>query len=54
VAVEAFVEGRIGFTDIWACVQTVMKAHANVKKLSLDVLIKADAWAREQAAAFKK
>ena len=27
VAVEAFIEGKIGFADIWGCVQSIMKSH---------------------------
>ena len=49
VAVDAFVERKIGFTDIWAVVGETMGAHAIATADSLQNLIEADAWARQKA-----
>jgi 1-deoxy-D-xylulose-5-phosphate reductoisomerase len=49
VAVDAFIERRIGFTDIWAVVGETMDAHEVGAADSLSGLIEADAWARLKA-----
>ncbi len=50
VAVEAFLERRIGFTDIAAVVAGVLDDHrANGEPLSLDAIVDADARATEAA-----
>ena len=50
VAVDAFVDRKIGFTDIWRLVGQTMDAHTVGRGITLDELIKADADAREYAA----
>ena len=52
VAVEAFRDGKIPFPGIWHCVTAVMDAHATLPSNSLEAVIAADRWAREQAAIF--
>jgi len=49
VAVDAFCDGRIGYTDIWKTVQQVMDGHQLQQATDLDTLIAADAAAREAA-----
>lgn len=49
VAVDAFCDGRIGFTGIWNVVEQVMDTHQLAKASNLDVLIAADASARREA-----
>ncbi len=49
VAVEAFLDGRLRFVDIVPLVQRVLAAHRNVVAPSLDDILAADAWAREEA-----
>ncbi len=46
VAVDAFVEGRIRFSDIWAVVQKTMDQHQVNPATSLESVISADASAR--------
>ncbi|MEK7949324.1 1-deoxy-D-xylulose-5-phosphate reductoisomerase [Luteolibacter soli] len=50
VAVDAFIEGRIRFPDIWRIVGETMHAHEVAPACSLDGVIEADAWARGMAA----
>jgi 1-deoxy-D-xylulose-5-phosphate reductoisomerase len=50
VAVEAFLEGRIGFDDLPRVIVSVMEAHEPREASSIDVILQADAWAREAAA----
>ncbi|MEM9237664.1 MAG: 1-deoxy-D-xylulose-5-phosphate reductoisomerase, partial [Verrucomicrobiota bacterium] len=50
IAVDAFVERKIGFTEIWKVVGEVMEAHPVGSAGKLEGLIEADAWARERAA----
>ncbi|MFC5051145.1 1-deoxy-D-xylulose-5-phosphate reductoisomerase [Rubritalea spongiae] len=52
VAVDAFVEKKIGFTDIWRVVEQTMDAHQWKPGTSLEALIAADADARELAKGF--
>ena len=50
IAVSAFLDRRITFPRIWQLVEEVMNRHATVAKPSLDVILDADRWAREEAA----
>jgi len=50
VAVESFVCRRTGFADIIEIVETVMERHSNVAEATLDDILEADRWAREEAA----
>jgi 1-deoxy-D-xylulose-5-phosphate reductoisomerase len=50
VAVEAFVNRQITFLEITATVRHTMKAHKVVLHPTLDQILQADAWAREEAA----
>ncbi len=50
VAVDLFVNRRIGFPDITTTVARVMAAHRIVDHPSLDQILEADAWARQEAA----
>ncbi|MDR1401166.1 MAG: 1-deoxy-D-xylulose-5-phosphate reductoisomerase [Endomicrobium sp.] len=49
VAVEAFLNKEIRFTDIAKIVKKTMHAHTISKKMSLDSFIEADFWARHYA-----
>jgi 1-deoxy-D-xylulose-5-phosphate reductoisomerase len=49
VAVRAFVDRAIGFTDIVAVAQGVLDAHEPVDVDALDVVLGVDAWARRAA-----
>lgn len=49
VAVAAFLEERIPFPRIWESVEAVMQAHDVSQHPSLEALIEADRWAREEA-----
>jgi len=51
VAVEAFLQRRIRFSDIPQVVTSVMEAHRPEQAPSLDGILQADAWARERAGA---
>ena len=46
VAVQAFLEGRIGFVDLIPIVEAVLAAHGGVASPDLTGYIEADAWAR--------
>lgn len=50
IAVAAFLEGRLGFPQIWRLVEQTMRAHATTVHATLDEIIAADLWARERAA----
>ncbi len=50
VAVSAFLERKICFPRIWQTVAGVMDRHANVAHPDLDAILRADRWAREEAA----
>ncbi|MGJ8672223.1 1-deoxy-D-xylulose-5-phosphate reductoisomerase [Rubritalea sp.] len=52
VAVDAFIEQKIGFTDIWRVVEQTMDAHEVKPGKSIDELIAADADARQLAKGF--
>jgi 1-deoxy-D-xylulose-5-phosphate reductoisomerase len=49
VAVAAFLEGRIPFTEIVPLVERVLKSHRWVARPTIDDILAADAWAREEA-----
>src|SRR3954453_16216884 len=50
VAVSAFLKRAISFPRIWQTVGTVMDRHTNVAHPDLDAILRADQWAREEAA----
>jgi len=50
VAVEAFVNGQIGFPDISAVVRRTMERHQTVPHPTLPRILEADVWARGEAA----
>jgi 1-deoxy-D-xylulose-5-phosphate reductoisomerase len=49
VAVAAFLEGRLRFTDIAAVVKRVLEAHRWVAAPGLDEILAVDRWAKEEA-----
>jgi len=49
LAVDRFMRGEIGFTDIARVVDGVLSKHAGVADPSLDDVLQADRWAREVA-----
>ena len=49
VAVELFIEQKIGFNEITLLVQKVMKKHEVEPVDSLEIILAADQWARKQA-----
>ncbi len=51
VAVEAFLQERSSFPDIWRTVERVMDRHQVIQHPGLEALVEADAWARREAAA---
>jgi 1-deoxy-D-xylulose-5-phosphate reductoisomerase len=51
VAVETFMGGAIGFTDIAKVIDATLSAHDGRADPTLDDVLEADAWAREFAAA---
>ena len=48
VAVNAFLAGKIGFTDIYRVVESVLGLHQSASGESVDELMAADAWATKQ------
>jgi 1-deoxy-D-xylulose-5-phosphate reductoisomerase len=50
VAVEFFLEQRIGFLDIATLVEDTLEQHQGIPHPSLEEILAADAWARERAA----
>src|SRR5438309_4499831 len=50
VAVSAFLERKISFPQIWQTVAAVMERHTNVARPDLDAILRADQWARNEAA----
>ena len=52
IAVDAFCDGEIGYTDIWKLVEKVMDAHEVQPATDLQILIEADADARVLARGF--
>ncbi len=49
VAVQAFVDGQLGFAGIWDLVGQTMNAHTLKPGVELSELLEADLWAREEA-----
>lgn len=49
IAVEAFLEGRIGFTDIPAIIGDVMGSHERAEVKGIEAVLGADRWARQRA-----
>jgi 1-deoxy-D-xylulose-5-phosphate reductoisomerase len=49
MAVNAFIEGRIGFPEISQTVARVMDRHAVVARPRLEQILEADTWARHEA-----
>jgi 1-deoxy-D-xylulose-5-phosphate reductoisomerase len=49
IAVEAFLEGKLGFTSIARVIEKTMDAHDASAVNGLDVVRRVDAWAREYA-----
>jgi 1-deoxy-D-xylulose-5-phosphate reductoisomerase len=49
VAVEAFLEGKLGFTAIPRVIEKTMNAHAVERVSTLDTVRRVDRWARSQA-----
>lgn len=49
IAVDAFLNGGIRFTDISDIIQSTMQAHSPQPVLSVEAALEADRWAREKA-----
>lgn len=49
IAVERFLNGDLRFVDIWSLVGEVMNRHEVCPAHSLDTVLSADAWARDEA-----
>ncbi|MDO9308035.1 MAG: 1-deoxy-D-xylulose-5-phosphate reductoisomerase [Deltaproteobacteria bacterium] len=49
IAVDAFLNGRIGFVQIAETIERTMNAHTAHKLVSIDEVLKADMWSRETA-----
>ena len=49
IAVQGFIDGKIGFTGIVQVVEEVLAIHAGVTEPDLEDYLAADAWARRQA-----
>jgi 1-deoxy-D-xylulose-5-phosphate reductoisomerase len=54
IAVSAFLERKISFPRIWQTVSAVMDRHTNVAHPDLDAILRADLWARGEAAGLVK
>ncbi len=54
IAVSAFLERKISFPRIWQTVEQVMDLHTNVAHPDLDEILRADQWARGEAASIVK
>ncbi|GIX48688.1 MAG: hypothetical protein KatS3mg131_2899 [Candidatus Tectimicrobiota bacterium] len=54
VAVQAFLEEKLGFLDIPAVIEATMRAHTPVAVDSVAVALQADQWARQYALALVK
>jgi len=48
-AVEAFIEGKIGYSDITRLIRKVMDRHRVYEEPTIDDILAADRWAREEA-----
>lgn len=49
VAVDAFLNDKIDFTDIPHLIETTMRSHQVISKPSLNDILQADLWARQEA-----
>jgi 1-deoxy-D-xylulose-5-phosphate reductoisomerase len=49
VAVDAFLDGQITFVEIPQVIEEVMNSHQVAVSLTLETILKADQWAREEA-----
>jgi 1-deoxy-D-xylulose-5-phosphate reductoisomerase len=49
IAVEAYINGKIKFTDLPKIIEKVLASHNSVKNPSLEEILHADRWARIQA-----
>jgi len=49
VAVEAFLKGKIKFTEIACIIRETMEEHDAMPDTQLDAVIEADRWARRKA-----
>ena len=54
VAAASFLEKRLGFSGIWRVVDEVMNRHTSVAHPDLDAILRADQWARGEAAGIVK
>jgi len=54
VAVQLFLDHRIGFTDIARIVQQTLEQHRSINQPSLEEILAADNWARERATQFSR
>lgn len=54
IAVEAFLTGGIGFSEIPRVIEQVMNAHHVAVSLTLEGILEADRWARDQAETLTK
>ena len=54
VAVAAFLDRQVNFPRIWQVVEEVMNRHTRVAHPDLDAILRADQWARAEAAGFVK
>lgn len=52
VAVDAFLNERIKFSDIYRVIEKVVSRHKVVKNPTLDKILDADQWAREETKRF--
>jgi 1-deoxy-D-xylulose-5-phosphate reductoisomerase len=50
IAVPSFLQGKIGFPQIWETVEKVMDRHRVVHAKTLGPILEADRWARQEAA----
>jgi 1-deoxy-D-xylulose-5-phosphate reductoisomerase len=50
VAVDAFLDGKLGFAAIPSVIERTMNAHAAERVYGLDDVRRIDAWARQEAA----
>jgi 1-deoxy-D-xylulose-5-phosphate reductoisomerase len=49
IAVEAFLEGRIGFMQIAGVIERTMDAHQAHNLKSIEEVLQADRWGRDRA-----
>jgi len=54
VAVAEFLDRQVSFPSIWKIVEEVMNRHDSVAHPDLDAILRADQWARTEAASFAK